>query len=370
MNDVITRSKALALSDATSVPGASSTRRCPDEARKLQDYRQWFPRVRSANAGRVNMTEKTRTSATPSRELLEVKTQSELIAARVAECALDLSAVNATLKLELEQPPSEWNGEIARALGESETIRLRVERCSTDLAAVIVGLRDEIRARAALRAELAESQTQEEEARHNALHDSLTGLPNLTLFNDRLRQGLAQAARHSWRLAVMFLDLDDFKAINDTHGHDVGDATLQEVARRLRAATRKGDSLSRRSGDEFLFLMLEAHDDDAIAALARKFADAVAEPCEAKGVTVSLHASIGAAVYPDDGATPELLLERADSAMYAAKADARFFARYRPNAKSAAADRRNPEPTPGQRQFESGIHASPHARARRTSREA
>jgi len=298
-------------------------------ARKLQDYRQWFQRVRSVDAGRVNMTENTRTSAAPSRALIDVKTQSELIAARVAECAVDLSAVNATLKLELDQPPSEWNGEIARALGQSEIIRLRVEQCSTDLAAVIVGLRAEIRARAALRAELAESQTHEEESRQNALHDSLTGLPNLTLFNDRLRQGLAQAARHSWRLAVMFLDLDDFKAINDTHGHDVGDAALQEVARRLRAATRKGDSLSRRSGDEFLFLMLEAHDDDAILALARKFADAVAEPCEAKGVTLSLHASIGVAVYPDDGTTPEILLERADSAMYAAKADAQFFSRYR-----------------------------------------
>jgi GGDEF domain-containing protein len=91
-----------------------------------------------------------------------------------------------------------------------------------------------------------------------AFHDSLTGLPNRMLFDDRLRQVLAQAARHGRGVAVMFIDLDNFKAVNDSYGHDVGDAVLRDVAQRLQASMRAEDTVSRRGGDEFLCIMMEA----------------------------------------------------------------------------------------------------------------
>jgi len=147
----------------------------------------------------------------------------------------------------------------------------------------------------------------------------VTALPNLALFNDRLRSGLAQAKRHAWRLAVMFIDLDEFKSINDVHGHDVGDRVLKIVAQRLQAVVRSGDTVCRRSGDEFLFLMLEAGNGTNAATVAAKIVGNIAETCEVGGVNLTVKASIGIALYPEDGETAEELLKNADVAMYVAK---------------------------------------------------
>ena len=141
----------------------------------------------------------------------------------------------------------------------------------------------------------------------------------MTLFTDRLGLAVAQAERHQWRFAVMFIDLDGFKVLNDAFGHDIGDRVLQIVAERLQSVVRSGDTVCRRSGDEFLFLMLEAKDEADTRKLALKIIAAVAEPCHINGITVAVTPSLGIALYPEDGSSPQELLKNADEAMYAAK---------------------------------------------------
>ena len=192
--------------------------------------------------------------------------QNEQVKDKVEECAADLSSVNAVLKQEVAEGGAPH--EVERAVSQNEEVEVKVQECADDLAVVNTALTEEIDERRTLerdlsrsKAALSESKAQEKKSRRLALHDAVTGLANLTLFNDRLSHALAQAQRHRWRLAVMFIDLDDFKNVNDTYGHDVGDRVLQVVAQRLRASVRGGDTVSRRGGDEFLFLMLEAGDE-------------------------------------------------------------------------------------------------------------
>ena len=268
--------------------------------------------------------------------------QSEQVKDKVEECAADLSSVNAVLKEEIaDGVPLQ---EVERALGMSEEVEVKVLQCAEDLATVNDALAEEIDERNHLEHQLSESaaalsqsRLQERQSRHLALHDALTGLSNLTLFKDRLRLGLAQAQRHQWRLAVMFIDLNEFKGINDTHGHDVGDRVLRMVAQRLKALVRGGDTVSRRSGDEFLFLMLEAKDENTAANLAAKIIDNVAKPCEFEGETLTVTPSIGIALYPEDGQSEQELLRNADIAMYAAKQQKSGRALYSQIASSEAA---------------------------------
>ena len=256
--------------------------------------------------------------------LIRALDQSEQVKDKVEQCAVELSSVNAVLKEEItDGVPLD---QVERALDMSEEVEVKVQQCADDLATVNDALAEEIDERKDLEhqlskstAALSRSKVQERKLRHLALHDSVTGLSNLTLFNDMLRNGLAQAQRHKWRLAVMFIDLDEFKGINDTHGHDVGDRVLQMVAQRLQTFVRGGDTVSRRGGDEFLFLMLEAKDRDNAANLAAKIIDNVEQPCEVEGVKVTVKPSIGIALYPEDGQSVQELLKNADIAMYAAK---------------------------------------------------
>lgn len=243
---------------------------------------------------------------------------------KVKSAALELAEVNDVLSDELRA--SEPTTEVEQAISQSEEVEVKVREAAEDLADVTEALKEEAGERAELEQKLGESesallasQRREMKTRVEAMHDQLTGLPTATLFNDRLRQGLAQAQRHGWKLAIMFLDLDQFKAINDTHGHGVGDGVLALVAQRLRAGMREGDTVCRRSGDEFLLLMLEVRTATAPAALAAKLLASLADPAQVQGVTLSVRASIGVSVYPDDGATAQELVERADGAMYSAK---------------------------------------------------
>ncbi|HEU5163612.1 MAG TPA: EAL domain-containing protein [Thermoanaerobaculia bacterium] len=152
-----------------------------------------------------------------------------------------------------------------------------------------------------------------------AYHDELTGLPNRTLFNDRLTIALAQARRFGRRVALLFLDLDYFKRINDTLGHRVGDQLLEAVSTRLRDSIRLTDTVARLGGDEFTVLLSEvAHEEDT-ARIARKILDALSQRFTLEGHHVFVSASMGIAVFPNDGDEPELLLKNADSAMYRAK---------------------------------------------------
>ncbi len=152
-----------------------------------------------------------------------------------------------------------------------------------------------------------------------ATHDSLTGLPNRALFNETLAHSIAQAARHGRALALLFLDLDRFKNINDTLGHGVGDRVLQEAARRLTAAVRAGDLVARLGGDEFVLLVEEVGTDVDLADLAARVLAAFGPTLAVDGHELALSASLGVCTYPKDGRDAETLLANADIAMYRAK---------------------------------------------------
>lgn len=157
---------------------------------------------------------------------------------------------------------------------------------------------------------------------HLAFYDALTDLPNRCLFLDRLRRALAAAKRHGGAVAVLFVDLDLFKSVNDRLGHAAGDRLLQATARRLRDGVRSSDTVARFGGDEFVVLLTDV-DEAGAAALAAKLSGALAEPFEAEGQALCLTASIGVAIAPGDGDDAEVLLCRADEAMYRAKARGR-----------------------------------------------
>ncbi|MFT4103644.1 MAG: EAL domain-containing protein [Burkholderiaceae bacterium] len=154
---------------------------------------------------------------------------------------------------------------------------------------------------------------------HLAQHDQLTGLPNRLLLNDRLNRAITQARRHQHRVALMFLDLDRFKRINDTLGHVAGDKLLKETASRLEKCVRASDTVSRQGGDEFVILLPQIRDTLAPAEVARKVLAAIGEPFEIGGERQRLTVSVGIAVFPDDGNTIDALTHSADSAMYHAK---------------------------------------------------
>ena len=153
-----------------------------------------------------------------------------------------------------------------------------------------------------------------------AYFDSLTGLPNRALLQDRLNQSLAKAQRESTPLAVLYLDLDRFKDINDTLGHDNGDLFLQTVAQRLQGCVRKSDTLARIGGDEFVILLGSAKDERNVAFVAEHLRALLAPPIRLGDQDLFPSASIGIALYPHDGETSELLLKHAEMAMYSAKA--------------------------------------------------
>lgn len=158
----------------------------------------------------------------------------------------------------------------------------------------------------------------EDEIAFKAYHDELTGLPNRALFMDRLSVGLAHARRNNGRLAVFFLDLDNMKSINDTFGHAVGDRVLKCVAQRLHDSLRADDTVARVGGDEFLILVELTATDEA-ETLAKKILTRVGEPVIVDRDELYVTTSIGAAIFPDDGETPDALIHHADGAMYRVK---------------------------------------------------
>jgi diguanylate cyclase (GGDEF)-like protein/PAS domain S-box-containing protein len=167
--------------------------------------------------------------------------------------------------------------------------------------------------------DITERKRAERQLAYIATHDALTGLPNRVLFNDRLNLALAQAQRHQQRLAVLLLDLDRFKDINDTLGHSVGDQFLRVTGKRLNGLLRKSDTLARMGGDEFLFLVTEIARAENATEVARKILESFQEPFLVEGHELRTTASIGVTIFPDDGADADALLKNADIAMYSAK---------------------------------------------------
>ena len=172
-----------------------------------------------------------------------------------------------------------------------------------------------------------------------ALHDSLTGLPNRTLFRDRVSQGLLAARRGGLAPAVMLMDLDRFKEINDTLGHQAGDRVLEEVARRLTAALRETDTIARLGGDEFAILLPGVRSQQAAVRVARVVQSALDEPVGVQDMALSVEASIGIALSPDHGEDVDALLRCADVAMYRAKGSGTGYAVYTPEGEEGARDR-------------------------------
>ena len=159
----------------------------------------------------------------------------------------------------------------------------------------------------------------ERELEYRAHYDSLTGLPNRLLFRDRLVHSLMQAKRNASGVAVMYLDLDQFKLVNDALGHSFGDLLLGEVGTRLARSLRESDTISRIGGDEFSILLADVASTEAVAGVARKILDSLAEPFRVGGHDLIVTASIGISCYPGDGDDAETLLKSADAAMYRAK---------------------------------------------------
>lgn len=156
-----------------------------------------------------------------------------------------------------------------------------------------------------------------------ANYDELTELPNRRLFSDRLNEALLLAKRSKTMLAVVFVDLDHFKDINDTHGHEFGDHVLKESAARLKAVLRESDTLARFAGDEFSAILPNVNSQEAIYQVLRRMLQSVTEPIEVDGTTFQVSVSIGVTFYPDDALSPKDLLVNADQAMYQAKQDGR-----------------------------------------------
>lgn len=159
----------------------------------------------------------------------------------------------------------------------------------------------------------------EVQIRYMALHDALTGLPNRALLQDRLGQAIAMARRHRAKIAVLMLDLDHFKNVNDSLGHSIGDRLLEAVSKRLKACLRESDIVARLGGDEFVIGLPEASNDANIEQVARKVLASLTEPFRIEGHELAISASIGISQYPADGEASEALLQGADAAMYEAK---------------------------------------------------
>jgi diguanylate cyclase (GGDEF)-like protein/PAS domain S-box-containing protein len=167
--------------------------------------------------------------------------------------------------------------------------------------------------------DISERKAVEERMVHMAQHDFLTGLPNRMLLQDRLKQAISHAGRERSKVAVMFLDLDRFKAINDTLGHLVGDKLLQEVVNRISRVARASDTVSRQGGDEFVIMLTDLVTVDDAAMVAVKLLESISGPYLINGNEIEVTTSIGISVYPNDGGDSETLIKHADAAMYHAK---------------------------------------------------
>jgi diguanylate cyclase (GGDEF)-like protein len=264
----------------------------------------------------------------PLKHLLD---QSEEIKTDVENAAAQIGSVNAVLKNDDKiLPPFPT---IAEVIGQNEEAEKMVVKAAEDLNHVNAELIRQVDERIDIESELrqtqkdlfevltdlSKSQTNEKDARHLALHDSLTGLPNRLLLEQHLDHGLTQSRRHGWKLALMFIDLDKFKNINDTYGHDVGDKVLITVAKRLQDFVRGEDIVSRWGGDEFICVLLNIKLEEEVIKLAKKMVARISEDFNFDGTIVSISATIGIAICPRDGETADILFKQVDRAMYRSK---------------------------------------------------
>ncbi len=278
----------------------------------------------------VRTTRKTPLSAAPV-ALEQALEQSHEVKAKVEACAEDLAVANDNAKKTIAAGATTLPAK--QTLDHNAAVETKVQECAEDLDSVTKTLAqgiDELKhvetALASSRAALAETTESlatalagEELANQRALHDDATGLPNRTLFNDRLAQALALAERHDWTVAVMFLDLDRFKNINDVHGHAAGDGVLKEVAKRLAQDARDEDTVCRNGGDEFLYLLMNPQGRNNVEKIATAVIENLARSICIGEKQLTIRPSIGIAIYPEGGRDGDALIQNADAAMYRAK---------------------------------------------------
>jgi diguanylate cyclase (GGDEF)-like protein/PAS domain S-box-containing protein len=231
----------------------------------------------------------------------------------------------------LRRPTGEVSGYLGLAtdITERKQAQLLIERSQADLEARVRERTHELAlANAQLQAEMAERDQMARQMRTMAHFDAITGLPNRNLLHDRLAQALLSAQRHRNLAAVMFLDLDRFKNINDTLGHSVGDALLEQVARRLSMAVRASDTLARIGGDEFVLLLPHVSGREQAARVAEKLLSVLDTQLDVAGHSLQVSTSIGVCLFPEDGEYADVLLRNADTAMYQAKASGRNTYRF------------------------------------------
>ncbi|WP_404419367.1 EAL domain-containing protein [Marinospirillum sp.] len=212
------------------------------------------------------------------------------------------------------QEQGHWKGEVwnRRKSGEIYTELLTINAATN--------ARGEIRQYVAMFSDITLQKEEQTDLQHRASHDALTGLPNRSLFLDRLQQAFAGVKRHGGRLAVVFLDLDGFKPVNDTYGHDAGDRILQEVSERVQSCLREEDTLARVGGDEFVLLLQHQQDMSATLKLLQRVLAEVARPYHWGEHLLQVSASLGVSLYPNpEAGTPQKLMQQADQAMYRAK---------------------------------------------------
>lgn len=272
-------------------------------------------------AARIESIAKPEEGSASLRSLEAVLGHCTLVKSLVEESVKDLSLVNRVLAEDCAEAGRHPAGNMA--LDRTGIIETRLNEAFQVLAVASRALAGEIKDRRMLDHQFAAIQEQEATGRHRMLHDALTSLPNRILFLDRLEQGLAQSLRHGRPLAVMFIDLDGFKDVNDRYGHDMGDAVLQVLATRIKEHTRSGDTASRYGGDEFLYLLADPGNRASIVSIAERMIRLIQEPCHVSlygtEVSISLDASMGISVSPKDGVTVDKLVKSADTAMYRAK---------------------------------------------------
>ena len=264
--------------------------------------------------------------------------QSQKVEVKIEECAENIGANNETVQSKIDGGATTLSA--PKALATGKKVESQVQEVADDLHKVTETLArgveelqqlevDLSNSRAALAestAALLASSDAEKESRRRSLHDAATGLPNRDLFDTRLEQAISMAKRHGWTLAVMFLDLNRFKGVNDTHGHAAGDVVLLAVANRLADHARDEDTVCRNGGDEFLYLLVDPQGKNNVERIATNVAKRVAQAIAWEGVPLTVSTSIGVSLYPDDGSTGEALVRSADAAMYLAKKRASGFA--------------------------------------------
>jgi len=255
--------------------------------------------------------------------------------AGIADWDILFNAVQARLRMCVGAPTGSAEGVLLRtqvlecvtAMEQLQQARQlergRVEQLEREVIEVRLALAE---AHTDAQAELRGTRASERQARHLSLHDSLTLLPNRSYFRERLEHALLHLSPTEPMLALLYLDLDGFKAINDSHGHEVGDELLRIMATRLNHLVRSEDMVSRLGGDEFACLLAGAADRPQLAHLATKLYDAVAAPLRIGVLRLSVRASIGIAIFPQDGEDAVALLKSANLAMYCAKREQTRYA--------------------------------------------